>query len=93
MRRGIRRGGRRRRDTLLLLFRERETQQGVGDDIVLARDIMKDRVILLEEQPPTEDPLRVESSVGKIFMVRMDVQFGAAEKHGAELLKGFDNGE
>ena len=54
---------------------------------------MKNRIVLLEEQPPTEDPLRVEGSVGKILMVRMDVQLGTAEKHGAELLKGFDNGE
>ena len=34
-------------------------RQGVGDDIVLARDVMKNRIVLLEEQPPTEDPRKL----------------------------------
>ena len=54
---------------------------------------MKDGIVFFEKETPTKDSLGVESGIGEIFVIGMNVQGGRAKQHGAELLEGFDDGE
>eukprot|EP00984_Skeletonema_dohrnii_P038525 scaffold41846_cov272-Skeletonema_dohrnii-CCMP3373.AAC.1 len=63
--------------TLILSAGFRDTGKGVGQDILGARNVMESRRVLFDIHSPTQDSLRVKICKGKIFMIRMDMEFSA----------------
>ena len=60
---------------------------------MLARNIIKSGMEILEEEAPTEDVLTVQCSVSQILVISPDVKFTTTKQHRAKLLEGFNDGK
>ena len=58
-----------------------------------ARDKVKGRMKILEEEVPPENTLAVKSGVGKILVIGPHVKGTTTKQHCTKLLEGFDDGE